>query len=139
MNPVEVDTLYDMVYKYVKGFWSKLFFNRKSWFFDTLYYPIEYNTFKQLLEEYKKPLSGLSYKYEVFDCDDFAEFFAVWMKLRTGTNGCGVALGTYNGGGHAWNVCLVNDGKANKVVFVEPQSGEEISVNGNYKLKAVIW
>ena len=139
MNPVEVDTLYDMVFEYVKGFWSKLFFNIKSWFFDTQYYPIPYDTFKQLLEEYKKALSGLSYKYEVFDCDDFAEFFAVWVKLRTNTNGCGIALGVYNGYGHAWNVCLVSYNDKPKIVFVEPQSGEEISVNGNYKLKAVIW
>ena len=128
-----------MVVKYVSGLLGRIFFSFRSWFFDELYYPIDYSQFKQLLEEYKKPLSGLSYKYEVFDCDDFAEFFAVWIKLRTNTNGCGIALGVYNGYGHAWNVCLVNDGGVNKVVFVEPQAGSEVVVDGNYELRAVVW
>ena len=75
----------------------------------------------------------------VHNCDDFSEFFAVWMKLRTNTNGCGMAIGFYNGYGHAWNVCLVNDGGTNKIVFVEPQSGNEVSVGENYKLTSVVW
>jgi len=104
----------------------------RSWFFDITYYAISYDKLLELLEKWKNDvLANLKYKPEIFDCDDFANYFKVWMTKETGVNCTGEALGlVYKDGrllgGHAWNIVIVHKHGVIDVLFVEPQLGEII-------------
>lgn len=144
MDRLSAKELYYKVLSRVDGFFSKLLFGIRSWFFDEEYYSIDSSTFNKLLERWRNILKNLHYVADKWDCDDYAEYFASVMKLWSKTNGCGMALGILcegdTCGGHAWNICLVG----NEVIEVEPQVGQlvtelEKTYNIKYKLKAVLW
>jgi len=155
------------VSRLVDGIVDKLLFALRSWFFDSAYVPVTTDAFNDVLERWRRNiLPRLRYRYEIFDCDDFARYFASWAGLKTGTNAFGIAIGiveTPSGSyGHAWNVVLVgSSGGQILVTMVEPQLGAVIPVAtkvldvrepivvrrrrsiGNatvrYRLKAVVW
>lgn len=163
---VPVWTLCRLCLQHVDGIIPKILFGLRSWFFDVRYKPIPRDTFAYYLDIWKrKILPNLHYRYDYWDCDDFAEFFASWMKLMTGTNGVGMSIGVvktpqgvYR---HAWNGALVMKDNI-ELVFVEPQTGDIVFMNTplvpsagvktlgrtiiangkdewKYKLRAVIW
>lgn len=145
--------------------WLKRFmFFARSWFFDLEYHTMPIDILKQALEEWRtKVLPHLVYEGEVFDCDDFARHFEIWIKdYITGMgiidihsneeipvfNGVGLGLGyLYQGeellGGHAWNIVLVTKNGEPDLIYVEPQIGEIVDNNSSsdkfdYELMAVI-
>jgi len=160
-----VTKLIAMVRQRVKGFWNRLFFVQRSWFVDEYYHPVPGSVFSDYRDLWRRNiLPKLRYRYEIWDCDDFAEYFASWMKLATKTNGIGIAIGyvkTPQGKfGHAWNIALVKYKDEVEIVEVEPQlgsivgissrrpvSGEVVAARRNivrtdtstYELLAVIW
>ena len=128
---IHVTQLAAMVSKRVEGWLNKLLFGFRSWFFDEWYYPIKITDLYRHLEVWRSVvLPNLKYRYDVWDCDDFAEFFASWFKLRTKTNCAGMALGkvvTEAGTfGHAWNIVLVRVGHGVELREIEPQLGTVI-------------
>lgn len=134
----------------------RLMFFMRSWFFDVMYYSVNVDDLIDALSYWRKyVLENIEYLPEVFDCDDFATYFKVWLQswiyaskgIRV--NGVGIALGVvYKDGrllgGHAWNIVLVDNGGRQYVLFVEPQLGEIITSNNissdgwKYELQAVI-
>jgi len=134
----------------------RLLFFMRSWFFDIFYYSIKLEDLEDALEDWKtQVLDDISYLPEVFDCDDFAQLFKIWLmqwaknNLNQHINGVGLALGVVSKegrilGGHAWNIVLVSTDEGMKLVYVEPQLGEIIegdtSSDGfTYTLQAVIF
>jgi len=137
-----------------------ILFSIRSWFFDLEYYPISEEELQSLLREFKDWLRehGLHYENEVFDCEDFALAFKVFVTVRKKTNAVGLALGLLKTtkvydldseeeheeqvlGGHGWNIVLLNDGS---LVYVEPQTceyfyGDESPDGFIYELLAVVW
>jgi len=137
-----------------------ILFGVRSWFFDVIYYPISEEELKQLLQEFRDWLRehGLHYENEVFDCEDFALAFKVFVTVRKKTNAVGLALGILKTtkvydldsgeeyeervlGGHGWNIVLLSNGE---LVYVEPQTCEYFrgceSPDGFiYELLAVVW
>jgi len=84
-------------------------------------------------------LSRLAYKLDekwvkdYFDCDDFAWLYkALASKLQL--NGVGFVIGRYDGGLHAWNVALTNEG----IYQVEPQNGVTFKWHKEYRPLLVI-
>jgi len=135
------------------AWFKRIFFIMRSWILDATYYTISIDELLSALEVWRtEVLSNLHYVQEVFDCDDFADYFKVWIQKYFSQKGklvncVGRAYGyLYHGdellGGHAWNIVLVNNGSSIDAVFVEPQIGEIIgseSPDGyKYKLMAVI-
>jgi len=133
----------------------RIIFFARSWFFDIFYYSIKLEDLEDALEDWKtQVLDDISYLPEVFDCDDFAQLFKIWLmewakdNLNQHINGVGLALGIVSKdgkvlGGHAWNIVLVSTDEGMKLVYVEPQLGEIIegdtSSDGfTYTLQAVI-
>ena len=133
----------------------RIMFFARSWFFDIFYYSIKLEDLEDALEDWKEQiLDDISYLPEVFDCDDFAQLFKIWLmewakdNLNEHINGVGLALGIVSKegrilGGHAWNIVLVDTDEGTKIVYVEPQLGEIIegdtSSDGfTYTLQAVI-
>jgi len=120
--------LAEMVASLVDGWWNRLLFGLRSWFMDEYYYPIDLDQFCNILQVWReKILPKLKYRYDTWDCDDFAEYFASWAKLMTKTNAIGMGIGIldlgYAKGWHAWNLVLLRDGKHVYVDMVEPQLG----------------
>ncbi len=54
-----------------------------------------------------------------FDCDDFAACFAAYCRRKKYSNAVWEVWGTWDGGGHAWNVVQCPEGKYE----IEPQNG----------------
>jgi len=140
-----VSSLSAMIFKFVKGIIAKLLFYLRSWFFDVRYKAIPRSELDNLLAVWKRSvLPSLKYISDLFDCDDYAEYMAVWLKMKTKTNGAGVALGSVEKGwasyGHAWVVAVVKDGSKIAIEFIEPQTGEYVTkdIGKSYKLEAVI-
>ena len=137
-----------------------ILFAVRSWLFDLYYYSISEKELKQLLQEFKKWLRehDLDYENDVFDCEDFALAFKVFVTVRKKTNAVGLALGILKTskvhdleageeyeeqvlGGHGWNIVLLASGE---LVYVEPQTCEYFRGNKSpdgfiYELLAVAW
>ena len=124
-------------------------FDKKSTFYDTYYVTIPESTLRQGLETWRKEiLPQMKYKRNIFDCDDFASYFRIFLKSYAnadgfvrftarwptpGANAIGIAIGqlidlpTGSRSMHAWNIIVVNDTTYNPyIVMVEPQLGEPI-------------
>jgi len=158
--------------QYSGSVWSKLayifrriMFFARSWLFDMEYHTIPLDMLEEAMEVWAgEYLPYLIYQGEVFDCDDFARHFTVWLKdyitcqglirecIETPLpvfNGVGLGLGYLEDkdgnvlGGHAWAVVLVTVGEEPMLVYVEPQTGEVMWDNESregykYILEAVI-
>ena len=134
----------------------RIMFFMRSWFFDLQYYSIKLEDLKEALNTWREyVLDNIQYFPEVFDCDDFAIYFKVWLQSymheekHKPFNGIGIALGNVfkDGellGGHAWNIVLADIAGVNCILFVEPQLGELLSITMRssdgyeYVLQAVI-
>ncbi|RLG72675.1 MAG: hypothetical protein DRO23_10090 [Thermoprotei archaeon] len=147
---IHVSKVVEMFLGKVEGFWSKLFFAVKSWFFDEYYVPVSEGELTDIVTKWKQTLlPKLVYTPETFDCDDFASYFKAWATKKAGKNAFAICLGEvfFKGGKgyHAWNGVLVVSAKEKelKILYVEPQTAEifeKTSVDGwTYKLKAVVY
>lgn len=67
----------------------------------------------------------LPYRPERFDCDNFAELFAVLAAFFAGVNAVGTVYDW--GGQHAYNLIVLSNGDP---ILYEPQSDEIIELNG---------
>lgn len=139
---VKATVLYSLTTRYIRGFWDRLFFGVKSWFFDSEYELFTEEEFWTILRQWRKEvLPELEYTREVLDCDDFAELFKVYFKKEAGKNAVGVAIGKYDISSdrsfvnHAWNIVYLRD---YRVYFVEPQNGHIVNDDRRYRLKAVL-
>jgi len=109
--------------------WYLRFFT-KSLFVDEWYYVPSRDDFEAMLEEWRRRLQSLRYIGDRFDCDDYAVAF----KAFASEYGCWNSVGFVGGilcvdgecVGHAWNLALVHDNGAVRVVHVEPQVGDYI-------------
>ncbi len=127
---IPVYQLVQLCSRYVKGWLRKLVFYIKSCFFDTRYKCITIDELEQLLKIWRENiLPKLRYQLDFWDCDDFAMYFASWLKLKTKTNCGGMVIGVLNGFGHAWTPVLVKNYDDVDVMFVEPQLGRIVEVN----------
>lgn len=127
----------------------RFYFFEHSWIFDYYYIVPLKSELDEFLSKWREDtLPNLAHKIDLFDCDDFAELFAVEAKKQLNINSVGIALGLIEAYGvytwHAWNVAIVNDNGELKAVCIEPQLGEPVSCTGTspdniiYQLLAVI-
>lgn len=79
---------------------------------------------------------GITYAPESFDCDKFAKLVAAFgavCNLRTSGHKGGLALGVFYyrspAGYHAINVAVVPDDDDLDLVFIEPQTGQELRLS----------
>lgn len=131
---VTVDMVYNILVNQVHPD-LRHYFYEYSWIFDYYYFVPLKSELDEFLSKWREDtLPNLAYKIDLFDCDDFAELFAVEAKKQLNTNSVGIALGLLEAYGaytwHAWNVAIVNDNGDLKAVCIEPQLGEPVSCTG---------
>ena len=122
-----------------------LFFLR-SWFFDLEYKEFTMQEFQEVVNKFRQwcEEKQLHYKYEYFDCDDFAMEFKSFCAREFNHNGVIIALGMVSKdgrvlGGHAWNIVIIEG----RLYYFEPQTFELIDGNTStdgfkYELMAVV-
>jgi hypothetical protein len=118
-------------------------------YLDFLFYEPEYATVKKefLLNTFSKAYCKLLYGYQLnkwetkWDCDDFSNEFrghAIKSNQKTSLDVAGIAVGVFcykvdDGGYHAINVAITED---RKVVFIEPQTCQEVQLSYQEKKSA---
>ena len=143
--------LWFMVLMRAWGLKGKIMHILKSWLMDVEYKVIPYDELVELVYEFIHWLheKNLHYIKEYFDCDDFATAFKSFMAVN-GYN-VGVAIGELHHheygflGYHAWNIAVTDYMGQEKLVFIEPQTGDIFFTNISridkfiYRLLVVIW
>jgi len=96
----------------------------RIWSLDAKYHLQPFEVVRLLAQPFEKVRE---YAREVFDCDDFALWFKVFMSLKYGLNSIGYVQGQTYLGYHAFNVavCLRQDAEGKRwgeVWLYEPQA-----------------
>ena len=116
-------------------------------FFDDIYAQVDEDW---VVGEFKESFSDFRDKYQIgyqekaFDCENFSRIYSGWADIRhartPGHPVSGVAIGTLaytrdvDGMGHGINIAICNN---SKLVFVEPQTGNKITLTETEKWNAL--
>ena len=143
---VSADVLADICWRKVPWLIPKILFLVKSLFLDVHYLSVREDELHSLLKAWRQNiLPKLRYRYDYWDCDDYARYFVAWFNLVSKTNAGGETYGVVkvrrmNGAmrrwesyGHSWVGVLVDFGYDVDVVFVEPQLGEIVETEREFE------